>query len=70
MRTEISFGIDFIIRLNKKQKDKALLYARVTVNGIRTEISLKEEIMARDWDRKQEIVKGKSQEARTINHYI
>jgi hypothetical protein len=70
MRTEISFAIDFIIRLNKIQKHKALLYARVTVNGIRAEISLKEEILVRDWDGKQEIVKGKSEAARTLNHYI
>jgi hypothetical protein len=29
-----------------------------------------EEILTRDWNSKQEIVKGRSQEARTINHYI
>lgn len=70
MRTENTFAIDFIIRLNKTQKDKALLYARVTVNGDRKEISLKHSFNAKDWDGRQEIVKGKSQEARTINNYI
>jgi len=70
MRTEITFAVDFIIRLNKTQKAKALLYARVTVNGDRKEISLKHSFNVKDWDGRQEIVKGKSQEARTINNYI
>ncbi len=70
MRTEITFAIDFIIRLNKTQRDKALLYARVTVNGDRKEISLKHSFNAKDWDGRQEIVKGKSQEVRSINNYI
>lgn len=70
MKTASTFSIDFIIRLKKQQKERALLYARVTVNGNRTEISLKEEIIARDWNKKQEIVKGKSQEVKAINNYI
>lgn len=70
MKTTITFGIDFIIRLNKKQKDKALLYARITVNGARKEISLKQDIVAKDWDTNKEAVRGKSEETRTINNYI
>ena len=70
MKTAITFGIDFIIRLNKKQKDKALLYARITVNGDRKEISLKQEIITKEWDTNKEIVRGKSEEARTLNNYI
>ncbi len=70
MKTVSTFSIDFIIRLKKQQKERALLYVRITVNGNRTEISLKEEIITRDWDKKQEIVKGKSKEIKTINNYI
>lgn len=70
MKTEITFGIDFIIRFNKTQKERALLYARITANGERKEMSLKQEVNTRDWDSAREIVKGKSEEARSINNYI
>ena len=46
MKTAFTFSIDFIIRLNKKDRTLALIYARITVNGDIKEISLKEQIKA------------------------
>jgi hypothetical protein len=44
MRSTHSFTIDFVIRKDKENKKRALLDARVTVDGERKEISLKEHI--------------------------
>lgn len=46
MKTTHSFGIDFIIRRCKENKKQALIYARITVDEERKEISLKERINA------------------------
>ena len=70
MRTDKSFSIDFIIRKDKKDKSMAYLFARVTVNGEDTEISLKEKIKTEDWLCKSETVKGKGREAKAINDWI
>jgi hypothetical protein len=41
MKTTNTFGIQFIIRVQKNDDAKAIIYARITVNGKRLEISLK-----------------------------
>ena len=50
--------------------DNALIFARVTVNGLRTEISLQRSIPHILWDRKKARVRGNSQEARILNNHI
>jgi paraquat-inducible protein B len=70
MKTAFRFSIDFIIRLNKKERSLALLYARLTVDGIAKEISLKEQIIVADWDSAREQVKGKSVQAKALNSHI
>jgi integrase/recombinase XerD len=49
---------------------KCILYARVTVNGKRAEISLKREIDESQWDRGAGKVKGRTPEVRDLNNYI
>ncbi len=44
MKTTHTFGIQFIIRTGKKDKEKGNVYARVTVETRRIEISLKKTI--------------------------
>ncbi len=70
MKTTHSFGIDFIIRRCKENKKRALIYARITVDEERKEISLKEPIEASDWDSKKEAVKGKSEAVKSLNQHI
>lgn len=69
MSTVHTFSIDFIKRNCKEEKDMALLYARVTVDGQPTEISLKEKISASDWDNNREGVKGKTIRVKQLNQY-
>lgn len=70
MKTTHSFGIDFIIRRCKDDKRQALIYARITVDEERKEISLKEKINAEDWNPAQELVKGRTEAARALNKHI
>lgn len=51
MRTTNTFGIQFVLRLPKNKIDEmATVYARITVNGRRTEISLKSKVSIKNWD--------------------
>jgi len=70
MKTTHSFSIDFIIRRCKDKKTQALIYARITVDEERKEISLKERITATDWDPNQEIVKGRTEKVKSLNRHI
>lgn len=70
MRTDKSFSIDFVIRKDKKDKAAGFLFARVTVDGCITEISLKEKVRVCDWDSRSETVKGKNRESKAINDWI
>jgi hypothetical protein len=70
MKTDQTFAIDFIIRSRKGKKTSALLYARVTVNGERKEISLKERIKSNDWYKAREMIRGSSVEVKKINRLI
>jgi site-specific recombinase XerD len=70
MKSINTFSINFIIRLKKKDKSLALLFARLLVNGERSEISLKETIKTVEWDAPREMLRGKSPQAKAINKYI
>ena len=70
MRSSHSFAINFIKRSSIGDKKNALLYARITLDGERAEISLKESIQTDDWDGHKELVKGKSSQVKSLNAHI
>ena len=70
MRSTHTFAIDFIIRRCKENNAKAFIYARITVDAERKEISLKEQINAADWDSASETVNRRNIDARAINSLI
>ncbi|WP_153800894.1 site-specific integrase [Foetidibacter luteolus] len=70
MQAVQTFAINFIIRRHKSNKAKADIYARITVDGQRKEISTKEQIDIKDWDTARECVKGKTMEVKKINEHI
>jgi hypothetical protein len=69
MKANHTFAIDFIARLYSDRKT-AKLFVRITVNGDRKEISLKETINHKDWESSSETVKGKSIWVKSLNTYI
>jgi hypothetical protein len=71
MKSTNTFGIHFIIRVpGKSRNTEAGIYARVTVNGRRTEISLKRKIDPKAWDDVKGRAKGKREEIIKLNNHL
>lgn len=61
----------FWINSNRKQKSgKYPIYVRITVDGIRVELSLARTVPAEFWDNKTQTVKPKYEEAAVINSFL
>jgi site-specific recombinase XerD len=71
MRSSNTFGIQFVIRLPKQQKnDQATVFARISVNGRRCEISLKKKVSPQNWDDVKGKARGTKEEIRKLNEHI
>ena len=70
MKTSQTFTILFWINKSRSANDLAELYARVTVNGKRTNIGLKRKVDIHLWDSINKKAKGNTREAKEINNYI
>ncbi|HZJ36964.1 MAG TPA: site-specific integrase [Gillisia sp.] len=70
MRTSKTFSIHFWLNLAKKKGDMAPIYARVTVDGKRAEISLKRDISVTYWDAKSKRAKPRTPGAIMLNAYL
>lgn len=70
MRTTQTFSISFFTRKKKNQSDSAILYARITINGKKLEISLKRTISVDKWNQASTKMMGNSPESFQINKKI
>lgn len=70
MRTSRTFSIHFWLNLTKKKDDLAPIYARVTVDGKRAEISLKRETSVTYWDTKSKKTTSRTPEGKALNNYL
>lgn len=70
MKTSSTFSILFWADFPRAKNDQASIYARITVNGKRTTISLKQKIFIKDWDVHKNRARGTSQKARILNNYL
>lgn len=70
MRTLSTFSILFWIYGSRALNNQTNIYARVTLNGRRVNISLKQKIDIRLWDAKRQRIKGNSSTARETNIYL
>ena len=71
MRSSNTFGIQFVTRQSKQQKDgEATVFARITVNGRRGEISLKKKVNPKNWDEVKGKARGTKEEIRKLNEHI
>lgn len=70
MRTTNTFGIQFIIRKNKAKDGLTPIYARITVDSRRVEISLKRWINPDDWNSSKGMARGSREEIKSLNHYL
>ncbi|TVZ27872.1 site-specific recombinase XerD [Gillisia sp. Hel_I_86] len=67
MRNSVTFGIVFIPKSSKAKNGKAPLYARITLNGERIELSLQRRITLNLWDERKSRLRGSSSESIQVN---
>ena len=65
-----TFGVHFVLRSNKPQLGKLPVYARITVNGTRCELALKEYLSPTDWNSGKGIAQPKNKALKQFNSYL
>lgn len=71
MRKMSTFGIHFVIRVTKQQKNEmGAVFARISVNGKKSEISLKAKVLPKNWDVAIGKAKGRNDEIIKLNNHI
>jgi site-specific recombinase XerD len=70
MKTTQTFSILIWANKSKVINNEAPLFARVTVDGKRSEISLKKRINLSNWDVSKGCMKGVAEDVKTVNNYI
>lgn len=66
-----TFGIIFFVKKHKTNKDgKAPIYARITVNGKRSDIALKQNISEINWNENKGLAKGSKKEIIQLNNFL
>ena len=70
MQTNSTFSIIFFTRKSRSKSDKLSIYARVTVNGKRSEISLKRCVNVLEWNSFKNRGRGSSSKIQILNRYL
>ncbi|MFH4967427.1 site-specific integrase [Gaetbulibacter sp. M240] len=70
MRSQHTFSINFWADKKNALNNEILIYARVSVDQKRVNLSLKRKVPQQLWDPVKKRLKGNSQEARSINGYL
>ncbi|MFT7188800.1 MAG: hypothetical protein ACI9AV_002071, partial [Sediminicola sp.] len=70
MRSDSTLAVIFFTRNNRKDFTKLAIYARIIVNGRRTEISLKRYVSVNDWDTSKGRARGNSYPIKQLNAYL
>jgi site-specific recombinase XerD len=70
MQVKNTFNILFWINKAKIKNGQAPIWARVTVDGIRVEISIKQSINPENWNPEKGQAKGTKEDVRSLNNYI
>jgi site-specific recombinase XerD len=67
---KVTLGIHFVLRMNKINKGIAPIYARITVNSKRCEVSIKRRIHLESWNVGKGLAKPSSSENKQLNSYL
>lgn len=70
MQTNSTLSIIFFTRKSRTNSSKLSIYARITINGKRSEISLKRTSSVCNWDSSKGRARGTSQNTRILNKYL
>jgi len=67
---KVTLGIHFVLRMNKATKGIAPIYARITVNSKRCEVSIKRKISLDSWNFGKGMAKPSTNENKQLNSYL
>ncbi|WP_350289205.1 site-specific integrase [uncultured Croceitalea sp.] len=70
MRTLSTFSILFWVYTKRSKNNQAPIYARITVNKKKLNISLKRKVETRLWNNQKQRINGTNEKARKINRYL
>ena len=70
MKKVNTFGIQFVIRKHRIKNGEAPIYARITVNTSRCEISIKRRINVKNWNNGKGKATGSNPEIGRLNSYL
>lgn len=70
MQTNTTFSVIFFTRKSRSVANQLSIYVRITVNGKRSEISLKRHVLPKEWDTGKNRGRGSSNGARILNAYL
>lgn len=68
MKSEHNFSVLFFLKGSKEDPNIGYIFLRVTVDGRRTEISLKRKVLKENWNADKGALKGTKEEIRKINN--
>ncbi len=67
---KVTLGIHFVLRMNKIINGMAPIYARITVNSKRCEVSIKRKVPVESWNFGKGMAKPSSSENKQLNSYL
>jgi site-specific recombinase XerD len=70
MRSTNTFGIHFVLRMNRGKNGKAAIYVRIVVNKSRCEVALKRMVDLADWNQSKGLAKPKNETLKSLNSYL
>lgn len=70
MKSEHTFSILFFLKSSRSDKDYGFIFVRITVDGRRSEISLKRKIKSKLWNSEKGYMIGNKEEIKSINKQI
>lgn len=70
MKGKNTFGVQFILRQERSRDGKSPVYARVTVNGTRAEITVKALVKPDEWNEKRGAANPKNEALKLLNNYL
>ena len=70
MNGKNTFGVQFILRHERSRDGKSPVYARITVNRTRAEITVKAWVDPMEWNESRGSAKAKNETLRLLNNYL
>ena len=70
MKNRSTFSLIFWVCSSRIKNNQVPVYARITVNGKRANISIQRRVNSTDWDAARGIMRGTRQESKLLNKYL